>query len=353
MTQEFLDFPDAAQKAAFRAQIEGLKQVSAAINAGLINSPLSMLANANSALHTIDHLSSMCAHESTQYSDCREKELIYQEAKRSAYNHVLEMCNAYSVEMWFQESPVSERNDAGALVQLQSIADGLATTESALQTISSGDLAQAPFPLVGEGARIYLEGLGDAYKDALRFKAFVALRGCLDARKGEAQDAAVVPAVRAAFQSAEQQHAFMRRKAPLPAVVRQRLVMDAKHVRATAGRKELQIDDFEARREESMARMHFELGCWLRHFTTLISRPDEIGLNARIECALRIFLSGITNPSYDFHTVFDFGERDFDAIFEMGDSEAVIENLQFAAKADTTGKIASAIANFGWNDRKH
>jgi hypothetical protein len=72
------------------------------------------------------------------------------------------------------------------------------------------------------------------------------------------------------------------------------------------------------------------------------------GLKSRIDCARRIFLSGINNPGYDFFTVFDFGERQFDSIFEMGDAEQVIEAIRLLIPGDKSGNIAKAFANFGW-----
>lgn len=59
-------------------------------------------------------------------------------------------------------------------------------------------------------------------------------------------------------------------------------------------------------------------------------------------------LSGFNNPEYGFHTVFDFGERQFDDIFEQGDSKAVIAGLRSKIATDKTGLIASSFAYFGW-----
>lgn len=44
---------------------------------------------------------------------------------------------------------------------------GLEIIEDCLKRVSSGDLAEAPFPLVGEEARIWLAGAASAYQHAL------------------------------------------------------------------------------------------------------------------------------------------------------------------------------------------
>lgn len=71
---------------------------------------------------------------------------------------------------------------------------------------------------------------------------------------------------------------------------------------------------------------HFELGCWLYYYSRLVSSQ---GVWARIDCVRRLLLSDYPSfgPSYDFFTVFDFGERQFDACFEMGDSADVVRSL--------------------------
>jgi len=134
--------------------------------------------------------------------------------------------------------------------------------------------------------------------------------------------------------------------APISQTVRARLLAGAGNIRAAAQRKGTTLDSFEERRESNAAREHFELGCWLHYYAPLVGRGD--GLQARIDCAARLFLSGITNPGDDFFTVFDFGDRQFDTIFEMGDSEMVIDGLRQMIQKDKTGRIAEAFSYFGW-----
>jgi len=138
-------------------------------------------------------------------------------------------------------------------------------------------------------------------------------------------------------------------KAPISPVARQQLGRDAKDIKGTALRKGLSLDRYEEARELRFAKEHFELGCWLHFFHRKVGLSTEEGFQARVECALRIFLSGIHNPSYDFSTVFDFGERDFDTLFESGDSATVIDRLRAAITSDPSGLLKAAFDYHGWS----
>jgi hypothetical protein len=46
--------------------------------------------------------------------------------------------------------------------------------------------------------------------------------------------------------------------------------------------------------------------------------------------------------------VFDFGERQFDRIFEMGDAQNVIDTLRDAVDTDSSGLMHKAFVHFGW-----
>lgn len=138
------------------------------------------------------------------------------------------------------------------------------------------------------------------------------------------------------------------KRAPISAQERAQLQRDAADVRATAQRKGLTLDAWEEREESAAAREHFELGCWLYYYQSRLYRTGQDHLQARIECAERIFLAGFHNPRYKFYTVFDFGERQFDSIFEMGDSAQVLEGLRERLNKDKTGKMAEAFTYHGW-----
>lgn len=137
-------------------------------------------------------------------------------------------------------------------------------------------------------------------------------------------------------------------KAPILEVARQRLQADARDIRGAAKRKDVTLDSHDEQVETAAARDHFELGCWLYHYSLRVGNTGPDGLAARIDCAKRLFLAGIASPHYDFFTIFDFGERQFDTIFEMGDADAVIDALRASIPDDATGRIEKAFAYHGW-----
>ena len=120
-------------------------------------------------------------------------------------------------------------------------------------------------------------------------------------------------------------------------------------VRACAERKGLSMDHWEEMDEVDHAKNHFELGCWLYFYQRSFYDLSKDNINERVQCMLRLFLNGFTNPGYSFYTVFDFGERQFDSIMEMGDSERVKAEMQKALPLDKTGKIAAAFSYHGWS----
>lgn len=138
-------------------------------------------------------------------------------------------------------------------------------------------------------------------------------------------------------------------KAPLLQSERSRLSNFAKDVAGTAKLKVIETSPYEVKIESEAAQLHFELGCWLHFYRFQIGMVGKDGLKARIDCAKRIFLAGYQNPHYDFFTVFDFGERQFDTLFEMGDAELVLEGLRIEASKDRSGQIAAAFHYFGWS----
>jgi hypothetical protein len=138
-------------------------------------------------------------------------------------------------------------------------------------------------------------------------------------------------------------------KAPISDGARSQLKKDASDIAATAARKGLALDPFELRDEQETAKAHFELGCWLYRYTKIapvLGRDEH--LKERIDLVERLIMTGFNNPVYSFQTVFDFGERDFDDIFENFDGEAVKEGLRQKIKADTTGMLLKGFMHFGW-----
>ncbi len=138
------------------------------------------------------------------------------------------------------------------------------------------------------------------------------------------------------------------KKAPVSKTQREQLRKDLSNLAATAQRKGTTLDAYEASREGRVGKEHFELGCWLYRFNHLRGLTAEQDLKERIEIVARLFLAGIQNPRYDFFTAFDFGERQFDSIFEQGDAMEVIDGLRDLIPQDKTGKIAEAFGAYGW-----
>lgn len=138
-------------------------------------------------------------------------------------------------------------------------------------------------------------------------------------------------------------------KAPISATVRAQLRKDAQNVRACAERKGLCMDHYEEQDEAFHAKNHFELGCWLHFYQRSFYDLGHEGFHERVQCMLRLFLNDFKNPGYSFFTVFDFGERQFDSIMEMGDSARVMAELRKALTLDKTGKIANAFSYYGWS----
>lgn len=138
-----------------------------------------------------------------------------------------------------------------------------------------------------------------------------------------------------------------RKTAPLSAAQRQQLRQDAADLPATAKRKQVTLDAWEAREEAYHAKHHFELGCWLFYYSKRIYQPD--GLADRIDCMRRIFEAGFTHLNYQFLTVFDFGERQFDTLVKMGDSKAVIEGVrQYISNTRDGTRVHDAFTYMGW-----
>ena len=130
--------------------------------------------------------------------------------------------------------------------------------------------------------------------------------------------------------------------APISTKAREKLRTDLEAIHATAKRKGL--DDYGLMNEQRVGREHFELGCWLWYYSTRLNAS----ISSRIDCARRIFMAGIANPRYDFYTVFDFGERQFDGIMEMGDGRQVVDGLRQFLANDPHGCLAKAFCYHGW-----
>lgn len=134
-------------------------------------------------------------------------------------------------------------------------------------------------------------------------------------------------------------------KAPLCQKVRDLLKRDARDITATAARHgDEKPDANTVMMEQSAADEHFELGCWLFFY------HDKLHVSTlnRIDCLRRIIASGIGEPKNRFHTVFRFGERQFDSLFEMDDGKQVIHALRRLAQAHPDEEFGLFFKANGW-----
>jgi hypothetical protein len=136
---------------------------------------------------------------------------------------------------------------------------------------------------------------------------------------------------------------------PLSEAELARLRANARDIPGTAKRRNTTLDAWDLRSERAAAEKHFALGCWLYYYSRRIFLTGPEDLQHRIDCARRIFEAGLGNPGYAFFTVFEFGEREFDTIFEMGDSTQVLEGLRKLARRSRSQQIREAFAEMGWS----
>ncbi|MER2511977.1 MAG: hypothetical protein ABTQ25_06105 [Nitrosomonas ureae] len=133
-------------------------------------------------------------------------------------------------------------------------------------------------------------------------------------------------------------------KAPISKSERDMLLADRANIKGAAQRKGVTLDDWDEQRESNAAKNNFELGCWLFLAAKSYSAPAE----DRAEFLRRIFISGRARLDYDFFTIFNFGERQFDSLLEQGDGDLIIDILRNEIPGDKTGGIKRAFNYHGW-----
>ena len=138
----------------------------------------------------------------------------------------------------------------------------------------------------------------------------------------------------------------MLERAPLSNAIRERLRRDLENIRATAERKQVTLDRWEEMDEQLEGKAHFELGCWLYFYSARIGQPGAF--QDRVDCLRRIYQAGLTHLNYEFFTVFDFGERQYDTLVEMGDGSEVVDALRALIPRDTTGNLVKAFEYNHW-----
>jgi hypothetical protein len=120
---------------------------------------------------------------------------------------------------------------------------------------------------------------------------------------------------------------------------------------ACARRKGISLSRFEAIEEQHYASEYFNLGAWMHYFSIRFQsiRDTEKRLNDRADCLEMLFKAGIFEPKNKFMTVFDFGDRQFDAMFEQGDSGDLLDVLRRRMTGDASCYIATGFQHHNWS----
>jgi hypothetical protein len=127
------------------------------------------------------------------------------------------------------------------------------------------------------------------------------------------------------------------------------LRLDSKNVRAAAERKGTTLDRWEEAEESAVAKSNFMLGSWLYYYSKQVDQRGQHALKNQIDCLYRLFRAGFDNPGYQFFTVFNFGERQFDGLLEDGNASQVLQGLREIYQKHGDKGIADAFAYFGWS----
>jgi len=135
-------------------------------------------------------------------------------------------------------------------------------------------------------------------------------------------------------------------RAPLSNTDRKAITKDIANIEVVARAKDYDCSASEARYDKRMAEDHFELTCWLKWFMTSQARRDCVATRALI--VFLIFENGLQGLAYEFHTITDFGERQFDDIFEKNDGGDVIVQLNRLVSAFGGERSKVGLAYYGW-----
>lgn len=128
------------------------------------------------------------------------------------------------------------------------------------------------------------------------------------------------------------------------------------NIRQVAIRKNLDVCTRDLLREAEIGEREIQFLTKLHNLRIGTTQEGEHGLNARIACATHIFTAADQSScvtirdikSWNAYTVFDFGEREFDALFEMGDGAQVKDAL--VELAQSNARVAATCREFGWMD---
>lgn len=111
-------------------------------------------------------------------------------------------------------------------------------------------------------------------------------------------------------------------RAPISDRDRQKLKRRLADLPACAARRGVTLDAFELHRETVFGDLYFEVGAWGYWATR---RGSKLTLGDRARVVFAMLAAGLECVSYDFYTAFEFGERQLDSFFEVGDSAELVQ----------------------------
>lgn len=115
---------------------------------------------------------------------------------------------------------------------------------------------------------------------------------------------------------------------------------------AVARRRGTTLSDWDRRIEEAAGRTHFEVGAWLWWAQ---QRGERLTLDDRARVVFAVLASGLTTVGYEFFTVFEAGERDWDSFFEMNDGAELVEAVAARVRASGHPVALAGLRANGWD----
>lgn len=133
---------------------------------------------------------------------------------------------------------------------------------------------------------------------------------------------------------------------PAPISTRQRaaLLRRLNDLPGVASRQGTTLSAWDQQREENAGRLHFEVGAW----GWWSQQRADLLVEERARVVFAILASGMTGIGYEFFTAFSFGERQFDAFFEMGDGADVVQAVSDLVLASDHPVALKGLQANGW-----
>jgi len=105
-------------------------------------------------------------------------------------------------------------------------------------------------------------------------------------------------------------------------------------------------DTHDVQFQQEQGQQNFELAMWCYW---LSRRRKSFTVSDRARLVLAVLSSGKTSIENEFLIVFNFSERSFDAIFEMGDGDEVVEAISHLVHASNDPVALKGLRSNGWD----